>query len=118
MQLAALRSADAQVFAALALETRSLAWLDSADARMRECGAAFPPTSFPRPASFHWVRRALVERARNELTGAPGSAEAAARAFTNAISLSRSRGDSLVFHWVAREQAGRAAVAATTHREP
>jgi predicted Ser/Thr protein kinase len=114
VQVAAVRSADAQVFAALARETRSLAWLDSADARLSECSAAFPPTSYPRPASFHWVRRALVEQARNELTGAPGSAEASARAFTNALALSRSRGDSLVYHWVARERAGRAAVAART----
>ncbi len=112
VQVSALRSADAEVCAALAVEMRSAAWLDSADARLAECSAAFPPTSFPRPASFHWVRRALVERARNEVTGAPGSAEAASRALANAMALSRSRGDSLVFQWVALAQSGRAVATA------
>ena len=53
-----------------------------------------------------------MERARNELTGAPGSADAASRALAYAFELSRSRGDSLVMLWVAREQSGLATASA------
>jgi predicted Ser/Thr protein kinase/tetratricopeptide (TPR) repeat protein len=92
-QLAALRSAQAEVFTAMARVTRSGAWLDSARTRLSETAALFPHTGFPREASLHWMRQGLWETARADLYADPTSVVAARGAFEHARSLSRSRRD-------------------------
>jgi len=101
-QTAAIRSQQAEVFAELAIATRSRAWLDSADARLAETAAGFPPTSYPRMAGLHWLHVGLVEEARHRLTGAPGAREAEAAAFERSRTIGRARRDSLVLTRVAR----------------
>jgi len=92
-QLAALRSAQAEVFTALARVTRSTAWLDSARLRLQETSAAFPHTGLPRQASLHWMRQGLLEVARADLQGDPTAVVAARGAFERSRSLSRHRRD-------------------------
>jgi hypothetical protein len=95
-QRAALRSAEAEVLAALARVTRAPAWLDSARARLTETSGAFPHTGFPRQASLHWMRLGLLEVARADVNSDHTAIAAARGAFEHARSLARNRRDQAI----------------------
>ncbi len=88
----------------LARTSGEIAWLDSAEARLRETSAAFSATSLPRQASYHWLRRGMWERARFELLGAMANRESARDHLAYARSLATARGDSLVVRSVDHER--------------
>jgi hypothetical protein len=116
-QLAWLRAEQAEVFTGLALALHDPAALDSARARLDEAADQFPPTSFPRHASFQWLRLGHWEAARHALTGTPGALAAARIDFAHARSLARTRNDSLVLVRAEREQ-GALAAAEPSARHP
>ncbi len=89
----------------LARSAGESAWLDSAEVRLRETSAAFSATSLPRQASFHRLRRGMLERARFDLLGGTANRESARDHLAYARSLAIARRDSLVLLPVGRERA-------------
>ncbi len=102
--LAWLRAQQAAPFVELALATGDLAPLDSAQARLDETRAQFPPTTLPRHAAFHWLGLASVQRARHHLAQVPGALFLASQDLSKAEALARARRDTLVLALVERER--------------
>jgi len=115
-QRAWLRSVQATPFVALARTTGREAWLDSAEARLRETTGAFSATSLPRQASSHWLRRGMLHRARFELSGAEGALASARSCLERALELAHARRDSLVLERAERELASLEATARARER--
>jgi hypothetical protein len=93
---AALRSLDAELLTELARTTRTSALLDSAQALLTESSRAFPPTTLPRDAALGWLRQAMLERVRFELSADGARLASAERALDRAGTLAEAAADSLL----------------------
>jgi hypothetical protein len=98
------RALQATPFVAMARASGAEAWLDSADARLRETEGAFSATSLPRQHSAHWLRRGQVARLRFERSGSDDWLATARASLENAASLAYARRDSLVLERANRER--------------
>jgi len=102
--LGSLDGTAVDVYLTLARVDRSVAWLDSASKRLESSAATLPSTSYPRQASFVWLRRGLIAGERARLSGrSPFSGETRAD-FAHARALAAARGDSLVLHLAALDE--------------
>ncbi len=99
---AVLQVADAEVLAEMAMALRRPQLADSAEARLEQALPLLPMTSVPREAGLGWLSRAVLDRARFQLTGS--GSEPAQQALERARSIFDAKSDSLLLHAIEAER--------------